>query len=208
MNLRTTLAALALASLAGCADDASATDAAADMPVVDTPVVDMPAVDAPVVDAAADAPSLDAADATAVDAPAVSFTAMTAITTISQNCMPAVPPDPLTLSGSVTINNTGTVPIGPIPLATGQLIRLLGGETLATFALTPVTIPMIAPGRSETVTFTKSAGTLAGVGDAGARGCDIVMCNTPIRVVIPLAGGGVPMGSRAASEPATLPCVF
>jgi hypothetical protein len=39
------------------------------------------------------------------------FTAMTAVSTIGQNCMPVVAADPLSLSGSITLTNTGTVPI-------------------------------------------------------------------------------------------------
>ena len=103
----------------------------------------------------------------AVDAPTATFTAMTAVTTLAQNCMPAVPPDPLTLGGTITLTNTGAVPIGPITLSAGAVTRLLGGDTLATFAVTPVTLLVVAPGRSGTVAFTKTAGSLAG--DGGGR---------------------------------------
>jgi hypothetical protein len=132
------------------------------------------------------------------------FTAMTAVSTIGQNCMPVVAADPLSLSGSITLTNTGTVPIGPITLSTGFVTRLLGGDTLATFAVTPVTLAAVPPGQSATVAFTKTAGSLTG--DAGVSGCEIVPCDSPVRIVLRLTGPHLPDGARSSSEPMTMPC--
>lgn len=170
------LTALLTAGLMGCADPAPvAADASADV----TP------------------------DASA-DGAAVSFVAMTTLTTLNQNCMPAVPRDPLTVMGTVSITNTGTVPLGPITIDRGLVVQLLGGATLATFGVTPVTIAAIAPRATGTATFTKATDTLAG--DAGVAGCQIVPCGSPIRVALELRGTNLPDSARAASEPGTLPC--
>ena len=227
MSSRTILLSVALGfvGLAGCNDATTSTDAAVDAPVVDVPVVDAPAADSPAVDAPiADAPTADVStdaatdvttdaatdvaptDAPAADVPVAAFSAMTTLTTINQNCMPVVAADPLTVAGTIALNNTGSLPIGPITLTAGLVVRLLGGDTMATFGVTSVTLPVVAPHTTGTVAFTKAAGTLAGAGDAGVTGCQIVPCGSPIRIVLPLAGPNVPDGARAASEPMTLPC--
>lgn len=184
--LARSLAALSLAGLIGC-DDAATTDAAADVPSVDVAPFDV------------------AREDVATDAGVVAFSAMTTVTAINQNCMPAVPRDPLTLSGTVALTNSGSVPIGPITLSTGLVVRLLGGDTLATFGVTPVTLAAVTPRQTGSVTFVKTSDSLAN--DAGTQGCQIVPCGTPVRIVMPLAGTNVPDGARAASEPMTIPCV-
>ena len=129
---------------------------------------------------------------------------MTAVTAINQNCMPTVAADPLSLGGSLMVTNTGPIPIGPITLSSGLITLLLGGDTLATFAVTPVTLPVVPPGQSGTIAFTKTAGSLAG--DAGLSGCATVPCGTPVRIMLRLAGTNLPDGARSASEPMTIPC--
>lgn len=145
-----------------------------------------------------------AADASAPADGTASFTAMTAVTTLGQNCMPVVAADPLSLRGSITLANTGAVPIGPVTLSEGLVIRVLGGETMATFAVTPVTLAAVAPGQSGTVAFAKTPGSLTG--DAGVAGCEIVPCDSPVRIVLRLTGPHLPEGARAFSEPMTMPC--
>ncbi|MBK6535861.1 MAG: hypothetical protein IPF99_41920 [Deltaproteobacteria bacterium] len=149
--------------------------------------------------------SADAATDASVPADVTaSFTAMTSVSTLGQNCMPVVAADPLSLRGSITLTNTGTVPIGPVTLSAGLVIRVLGGETMATFAVTPVTLAAVAPGQSGTVAFAKTAGSLTG--DAGVAGCEIVPCDSPIRIALRLTGPHLPEGARSFSEPMTMPC--
>lgn len=195
--------ALAFA-LQGCSDpaptpaDSSVTDVATDITDasdVTTDVATDVAVD--VTDASADVTDA-AADASA------SFVSMTTLTTLTQNCMPAVPADPMSIRGTIAVTNTGTIPIGPITITQGLITRLLGGDVMANFAVTPVTIPAIEPGRSATAMFEKTNGSLAN--DAGTMGCNIVPCDSPIRVQLILTGTNIPEGTRAASEPGTLPC--
>ena len=189
--------ALLAASLFGCSDP---TPAPTDVPPADA-ASDTPA-DNTSADVTADAPTDAGADAS--DAAVVSFVAMTTLTTINQNCMPVVARDPLTIMGSVAVTNTGTAPIGPITINRGLIVALLGGQPLAGFNITPVTIDAIAPRATGTTTFTKAADSLGN--DAGTTGCEIVPCGSPIRVSVELSGANIPAGSRAASEPGTLPC--
>lgn len=192
---RATPSLLLVACLFGCSTSSSTPDATAPDVAADTANDNTPAdIATDMQDAAADVQ----------DAAVVSFTAMTTITAINQNCMPAVPRDPLSIMGSIALTNTGTEPIGPITLTTGLVVRLLGGDTLATFGVTPATLAAVAPRQTGTVTFTKAADTLAN--DAGTTGCEIVPCGTPVRISIPLSGTNVPDGTRAASEPMTIPC--
>ncbi|MFO0648813.1 MAG: hypothetical protein U0326_21410 [Polyangiales bacterium] len=205
---RATPSLLLVACLFGCSTSSSTPDATAPDVVNDTASDNTPA-DLPVTDGSADVATDTASDAQdaaadAPDAPVVTFSAMTTITAINQNCMPAVPRDPLSIMGSIALTNTGTVPIGPITLTTGLVVRLLGGDTLATFGVTPATLAAVAPRQTGTVTFTKAADTLGN--DAGTAGCEIVPCGTPVRISIPLSGTNVPDGTRAASEPMTIPC--
>lgn len=151
----------------------------------------------------ADAAVADVTDAAVMDAPA-SFLAMTTLTMLNQNCMPSIPRDPLTITGMVSITNTGATPIGPLTIDSGLVMRLLGGDTLATFRVGTVTIPEIPPGGNGSAMFAKTADSL--MNDAGASGCDIVMCDTPARIVLDLSGPNIPPGSRASSEPLSVPC--
>lgn len=184
-----------IACLFGCSTSSSTPDATAPDVAADTASDNAPA------DVATD--TQDAA-ADAQDAAVVAFSAMTTVTSINQNCMPAVPRDPLAIMGSIALTNTGTVPIGPITLTTGLVVRLLGGDTIATFGVTPATLAAVAPRQTGAVTFVKASDTLAN--DAGTAGCEIVPCGTPVRISLPLSGTNVPEGTRAASEPMTIPC--
>ncbi|MFO0682726.1 MAG: hypothetical protein U0234_11770 [Sandaracinus sp.] len=154
-----------------------------------------------------DAASVDVgADTAAPSDSGVSFTAMTLVSSLSENCMPAVPPDPLPITGTVQITNTGSTSLGPIHVESGLVVQLLGGDTLATFDVEPIDLPAIAPGASASMVFTKTDGSLAG--GAGLSGCDIVACGSAVRIALILTGPGVPEGARASSEPLTVGCAF
>lgn len=190
---------------ADVADAAFATDSALDAPgdaqdatVFD--VADTPAIDGlDVADTALDV--FGDADASP-DAPTVSFQAMTHITSQSQNCQPFVAPDPMTLAGSVDLDNFGAVAIGPITASEGIFVRTDGSE-LARFTFPLITIPAIAPGTSGHAGFTKNTGSLV-----PASGCSAVPCGSVVRLAIPIAGTNVPTGTRATSMISTIGCVY
>ena len=62
---------------------------------------------------------------------------MTSVTTLGQDCMPVVAADPLSLRGSITLTNTGTVPIGPVTLSAGQVLDLATARPLTPCASRP-----------------------------------------------------------------------
>jgi hypothetical protein len=136
----------------------------------------------------------------------VSFRSMTTVGALARDCMPVGGADPLALAGSVVVTNTGVVPIDSIHVDNGLVVRLLGGDTLATFAIAPIDLPALAPGETRTAPFTEIAGTL--VGASGLTGCDIVPCGTPVRIELVLSGADLPGGARAASEPETIACAL
>jgi len=158
---------------------------------------------------AGDAGAIDGSDAAPADASdqaqpdaSVSFTAMVAFTQLSQNCMPIVAPDPLTFTADILVTNTGGVPLGPIDASAGRIIHE-NGAALATFTFAAVQIPVIQPGATGRISFTKAAGSLL-----PANGCNTVACSTPLRAMIPITGPNVPAGSEARSAIAVLPCTF
>ncbi len=144
---------------------------------------------------------VDAVDAGS-DAPAVSFQAMVHITLQSQNCQPSVPPDPMTLTGTVDVDNFGTLDLGPISASEGIFVRADGVE-LARFAIAPITIPAVARGAAGHASFTKTAGSLT-----PASGCSAVPCGAAIRVEVPITGANIPAGTRAISAITVVGCVF
>ncbi len=150
--------------------------------------------------------AIDAASIDGGSDAGVSFRSMTMVSTLTRDCMPVGGADPLALAGSVVVTNTGAVPIGAIHVGQGLVVRLLGGDTLATFSIDPIDLPALAPGQTRTASFTELAGTL--VGPSGLTGCDIVPCGTPVRIELVLSGADLPDGARAASEPETIACAL
>jgi hypothetical protein len=150
----------------------------------------------------------DAIDATPDSADAndgggtVSLTAMVTVGSIGQNCMPIVAPDPLSVSGSVDVSNTGTATIGPITSTSGAILSESGME-IATFAIDPISIAAIGPGATGSATFTKTSGTLM-----PANGCETVPCNATVRVAIDLSGPNIPSGARAISAISRVECAL
>lgn len=178
-------------------DVTDATDAVAD--AVDT--VDVATVDA--IDAVSDvvdSGSGDVTDATADATPTVSFIAMVHITQLSQNCMPIIASDPMTLTGSIDLQNTGGVALGPITANSGSIVADTGTE-LAHFTIAPITIGTVAGGATGTSMFAKDASSLM-----PANGCNTVACSSPVRVVVPISGPNVPAGSRAISAITIVSC--
>ena len=153
--------------------------------------------------------AVDASTATDAATPSdtgASFVAMTLVSSLNENCMPAVPPDPLPIAGMIQVTNTGAVPLGPIHVDRGLVVQLLGGETVASFDVAPIDLPVLAPGQTSALAFSKTDGSLHGA--AGASGCDIVACGSAVRIALLLSGPGVPDGARASSEPLTVSCAF
>ncbi len=218
---RVSYLALALAALTACsggtttdAGDASATDAV-DV-ATDGGMDAFDAFDAFDADDASDAmiatDAVDAVDATpdvvdvadASEAGVVAISALVHVTALTQNCMPAVAPDPLSISGSIDVTNIGTVPLGPISASNGTVLSETTGAELARFTLTTAgDIAVVGAGASGTTNFTKDSDSLD-----PANGCTPVPCGTFVRVAIPITGPNVPSGTRAFSPITMVQCVF
>ncbi len=155
-------------------DVPTVTDAALDTPGDSVPVSDVQEVTAPDVTDVAVTDASDAATDVGTDVPAVSFQAMVHITMQGQNCQPVVAPDPMTLTGTVDVDNFGTRDIGPITASEGIFV-LPDGTELARFAFAPITIPTVAHGAAGHASFTKTAGSLM-----PASGCSAVPCGSAV----------------------------
>jgi hypothetical protein len=83
--------------------------------------------------------------------------------------------------GNVVVNNTGTVPIGPLSTTT-LYVPSIGASWSA-----PGTYPAIGPGGQATIT----------VGNAAPSPCAPLSCPGAVEVEIEIAGAGIPAGTRA-----------
>jgi hypothetical protein len=119
---------------------------------------------------------------------------------ITENCMPIVPPDPVNITASIKITNTGNVPIGPVSVAGGDVLQNL--NPIASFAAQPVQTPVLMPGQSQTLQVTKVANSVM-----PAKACATLPCNGGVNLAVPYAGPGIPNGNRAVSGLTFVTCV-
>ncbi len=130
------------------------------------------------------------------------FVATVTVDVFGQNCMPAVPPDPVTLQGRLKIENTGKTPIGPVTITSAAFLDPTTKQVVGTFAATAST-PAVAPGATSDVVFTKTADSLN-----PGNGCATVKCNNAYLVRLELSGAGIGSGATATSAEANVGCVF
>lgn len=155
------------------------------------------AADAAPADAAPDAPAVDAAPP---DAGAV--VASVKITTLFMNCMPVVPKDPISVTGSVEVTNSTPGTIGPVAGSRGE-IRSAAGALLTTFDLTTaLSIGPLTAGQTASANFTKRPTSAV-----PAAQCATLTCNSDVTVSVPLTGTGLPP-TTARSAPVRVSCAF
>jgi hypothetical protein len=116
------------------------------------------------------------------------------------DCMPSVPPDPVSLTGHAEFLNNGSIPVGPIQF-TGAKIVALTGEVLYTFDVKPIASFVIKPGEGLSPQVEKVADSLK---PAGA--CSL--CGTSIRVTLGYTGAGIPAGATITSADVALSCAY
>ena len=171
--------------------DASASD------VAPPDAADAAPADAAPADAAPDAPAVDAAPP---DAGAV--VASVKITTLFMNCMPVVPKDPISVTGSVEVTNSTPGTIGPVAGSRGE-IRSAAGALLTTFDLTTaLSIGPLTAGQTASANFTKRPTSAV-----PAAQCATLTCNSDVTVSVPLTGTGLPP-TTARSAPVRVSCAF
>ena len=116
------------------------------------------------------------------------------------DCMPAVPPDPVSLTGHAEFLNSGGATLGPIQLGQARLVDLAGNQ-LGTFEVKPIAPLTLKPGEGGSPAVEKVAGSFK---PAGA--CQY--CGKPARVELGYSGAGIPAGARMVSSQVALSCAY
>lgn len=124
------------------------------------------------------------------------------VSTIFQNCMPIVAPDPLTVQGSLKIDNNGAAPAGPLVFKDATVYDAAGATKLATFSV-DTTTQVIAARDKTTSVFEKQSASLA-----PQSGCAALSCNTEVVVELSFSGPGAPPGAKARAKPKKVNCAF
>jgi hypothetical protein len=121
---------------------------------------------------------------------------------ITMNCMPSVPPDPVSISATLRLTNNGTIDVGPVTVTHGEVLQNLA--SIATFSIMPMTTTgVIPPGQSATLSIDKIPGTVM-----PANGCSTLTCNGGVQLSIPYSGPNVPPGNRAVSSLTLVTCTM
>lgn len=117
---------------------------------------------------------------------------------VFQDCMPAVPPDPVGVTFQLDIENTGDA---PLTLDVVSATFSAEGVDVGTIGLTPTTFGPVEGGASQAVAVSKTADSLI-----PANGCGVLSCNGvyTLRVVLE-TGEGTEVSADAT---ATVSCVF
>lgn len=121
---------------------------------------------------------------------------------LGQNCMPVVPPDPVTAQGKWKIQNRGATPVGPVTITGATFLDGATNAPVATFAVTSAPLSVAAGSNGET-TYTKDADSID-----PKKGCATLECNKPYIVELAYSGPGVPSGAKARSAAAWMGCVY
>jgi hypothetical protein len=116
------------------------------------------------------------------------------------DCMPSVPPDPVSLTGHAEFLNNGSIAVGPIQFSGGKIVALTG-EVLYTFDVKPIASFVIKPGEGLSPQVEKVVDSLK---PAGA--CSL--CGTSIRVTLGYTGAGIPAGATVTSADVALSCAY
>jgi hypothetical protein len=116
------------------------------------------------------------------------------------DCMPMVPPDPLTLIGHAELLNNGSIAVGPIQFTAGRILRATG-EELGAFSVKPIAAYVIKPGEGLSPAIEKVPGSLTPAFDCSS-------CGKPVRVELAYAGAGLPAGAKIISADVTIGCAY
>jgi hypothetical protein len=122
------------------------------------------------------------------------------IETFFANCMPSVPPDPITLKGHAELLNNGTLNVGPLQLSAGTILSATGAVA-GTFNVKSSTSTVVKPGEGLSVPIEKVPGSLQNAAACG-------MCGKSVRIRLAYAGVGIPTGAKVTSVAVTLSCAY
>jgi hypothetical protein len=118
-----------------------------------------------------------------------------------QDCLPVVPPDPVSFTGSLLVQNVGSTPVGPLTFSRGHF---LDGSliVLAAFEV-DTTVAVVGPGASATAVVEKRRDSMV-----PGQGCELLACDSGLVVELPYAGPGVPSGAYVRSSRTDLACGY
>jgi hypothetical protein len=188
---------LVLASgLLGCASSASSpgdggSDAASDAGASDGPLAGDGGPDS----------TLPLEAGTGAEAGVAAFVATVRLDRLFQNCQPIVAADPLQVTGTLELMNTGGIPIGPVT-ASQAILTSEGLMELGRFSVGSVQLDAVAPGATASVPIMKTMGSLM-----PANGCG-TGCGMLVRVRLPISGPNVPTGAIINSPLMPLTCAM
>lgn len=200
-------ASLALfVGLLGCSSEDGATVPDPDTgTATDTAVVDTAgdtSTDSGAADTAPDAPSDTTKPDVGVDGDAAGKIEATTTAAVTGNCMPAIPPDPAGITGTLTVKNGTGAAIGPVTAEFGVLKS--GSTAYATWKLDKIDLGTIAAGETKTQKWQKTAGTYSS--DPADSVCK--KCSTDAIVEITVYGLGTTAGTPVTAPATKIACAL
>jgi hypothetical protein len=125
------------------------------------------------------------------------------ISDLFENCMPVIAADPITVKGTVTIQNGTNSAIGPVSFLEGTFLDPKTNAPIATFKLKPVTMQAVPPGGSQTVNIEKQSNSAS-----PSNGCSTLTCSSQVIVQVDASGTGVPTNAHIQTNPITVGCAI
>jgi hypothetical protein len=164
----------------------------------DAAVADAVTTDGPLPgDSAGDATESEAG--AEAEAGVAAFMATVRLDRLAQDCQSMLVPDPLEVTGTLEITNTGGIAIGPVT-ASQAILTSEGLMELGRFSLGSVQLDAVPPGATRSVPIMKMMASLM-----PANGCG-TSCGMLLRVRVPIAGSNVPVGAIVNSPLTPLVC--
>jgi hypothetical protein len=123
------------------------------------------------------------------------------VTNFSENCMPIVSDDPVTVLGSITVQNNRKVSVGPISLSGGAFLDTTGKQ-VATFDVKPSTLAAVAPGATGTLSVEKVTPSMS-----PSEGCGTLKCDAKYMVQVTMTAPSFP-SYNAKTVPIAIACAL
>lgn len=125
------------------------------------------------------------------------------LTTLVQNCMPVVAPDPTRVEATLRLTNQGSTPVGPVTVSGGRILVAASQVLRASFTATGTSGAAIAPGQTVEIAVVKDASSLE-----PKTGCSVLACNQEeYAVEVDYGGPAVAAGAKAQAAARAMSCV-
>lgn len=210
MNCRLVVTALASLWIGACSGSSESPPASTDTGLADSATdasADVPgdsAADSAVVDSASPDTTSDVSTDVGDAGDAASSVELKLEVAVGANCMPIVPADPLSVTGTLTVKNLTTGTIGPVTASFGTL-AVPGGASFATYTIASIDLGTIGPGATKTGTFTKNPATMS-IDPVATPICK--RCADKVEVETTVYGAGSSVGRVIRSVPVPISCAL